>query len=108
MDRTIIEDYFLSNKDIDISDKRLVLVIYDITNNKRRNNFVKLMESFGIRVQKSAFEMIITNAQYESLLRKIPAYIEDEDNIRVYKLRVNGEVVTWGSGMPEPEEVIII
>ena len=51
------------------------------------------MESFGIRVQKSAFEMIITNTQYESLLRKIPAYIEEEDNIRVYKLRVNGEVV---------------
>ncbi|MBR1736544.1 MAG: CRISPR-associated endonuclease Cas2 [Firmicutes bacterium] len=108
MDKTIIEDYFLSNKDIDISDKRLVLVIYDITDNKRRNKFVKLMESFGIRVQKSAFEMIITNAQYESLLRKIPAYIEDEDNIRVYKLRVTGEVVTWGSGMPEPAEVIII
>ena len=108
MDKTVIEDYFLDNPDIDISDKRLVLVIYDIVDNKRRLKFVKLMESFGIRVQKSAFEMIITNNQYEHLLKLIPHHIEDEDNIRVYKLRVNGEVVTWGSGMTEPEEIIII
>ena len=108
MDRAVIEDYFLINSDVDISDKKLVLVIYDITDNKRRNKFVKLMEGYGIRVQKSAFEMIITNTQYEGLLRKIPGYITDEDNIRVYKLRVNGELVTWGSGMPEPKEIIII
>ena len=108
MDKTIIEDYFLDNQDVDISDKRLVLVIYDIVDNKRRLKFVKLMESFGIRAQKSAFEMVITNNQYEHLLKLIPPYIEDEDNVRVYKLRVNGEVVTWGSGMTELEEIIII
>jgi len=31
-----------------------------------------------------------------------------KDNVRVYKLRLSGEVVSCGSGMTEPEDVIII
>ncbi|MBQ7266231.1 MAG: CRISPR-associated endonuclease Cas2 [Firmicutes bacterium] len=107
MEKNILEDYFLE-KEIDVSGKKLVLVIYDIVDNKRRNKFVKLMESYGVRVQKSAFEMIITQKQYNSLILRIPRHITEEDNIRVYRLKVSGEIVTWGSGMTEPEEVIIL
>ena len=32
--------------------KKLVLIIYDIIDNKRRNKMVKHLESFGNRVQK--------------------------------------------------------
>lgn len=90
------------------SDKKLVLVIYDIIDNKRRINFAKLMEHYGVRVQKSAFEMIITVNQYNDILKKIPRYITDEDNVRVYKLKADGEVVSWGSGLTAAEDVIII
>lgn len=39
------------------SDKRyIVLVIYDIVDNKKRNRMVKCLERYGVRVQKSAFE----------------------------------------------------
>lgn len=108
MDKIILEDYFQTNEEINYTGKRLVLVIYDITSTKRRTKFVKFLEGYGIRVQKSAFEMIITNVQYEALIRKIPLYITNEDNIRVYKLKITGEVVSWGSGTIEPEEIIII
>ena len=41
------------------SDKRyIVLVIYDIVDNKRRNRMVKCLERYGVRVQKSAFGRI--------------------------------------------------
>ena len=33
------------------------LLIYDIIDNKRRTKFAKFMESYGKRVQKSAFEL---------------------------------------------------
>lgn len=66
------------------------------------------MENYGIRVQKSAFEAIISTKQYNSLIERIPHYITDEDNIRVYRLKVTGQIVSWGSNMPEAEEVIII
>lgn len=108
MDKLILEDYFQTNEEINYTGKRLVLVIYDITSTKRRTKFVKFLEGYGIRVQKSAFEMIITNAQYDELIRKIPLYITNEDNIRVYKLKITGEVVSWGSETMEPEEIIII
>ena len=108
MDKINIENYFIEPDEIKSENKKLVLVIYDITLTKRRNKFVKLMENYGVRVQKSAFEMILNRSQYDELIRKIPFYITQEDNVRVYKLKVSGEIVSWGSGMTEAEEIIII
>lgn len=104
----MFESLIIDENNIEHLNKKLILVIYDIVDNKRRLKFVKLMEMYGIRVQKSAFEMIIDSRQYNDLISKIPNYINDEDNVRVYKLRLSGEVVSWGSGMTEPEEVIIL
>ena len=103
-----MENYYISPEEKPQSDKHLVLVIYDIIDNKRRTRFVKLMENYGVRVQKSAFEMIITAVQYHALIKMIPAYIETEDNIRVYRLRNDTEIQSWGSGMTTAEDVIII
>ena len=38
---------------IEDADKKLILIIYDIIDNKRRTKMVKLLESYGTRVQKS-------------------------------------------------------
>jgi CRISPR-associated protein Cas2 len=103
-----MENYFFSREETARSDRHLVLVIYDIPLNKRRTRFVKLMESYGVRVQKSAFEMIITDVQYNELIHRIPGYIGEEDNVRVYKLRSDTLIESWGSGMTPAEDVIII
>lgn len=84
------------------------MVIYDITDNKRRGKLVKLLEGYGKRVQKSAFEMILNQKQYDELISKIPLYIIQEDNVRIYKLRLEGEVLAWGSNLTQDEEVVII
>lgn len=102
------ENYIFENEIEHKTAKKLVLVIYDIVNNKKRTKFVKFLENYGVRVQKSAFEMIITLNQYNELISKIPYYISEEDNIRVYKLKADGEVVSWGSGMTQAEEIIIL
>ena len=47
----------------------IVLIIYDIVDNKTRARMVKCLESFAIRVQKSAFEGILTEGQYQRLIR---------------------------------------
>lgn len=108
MKKLELENYFF---DVDTPihrDKKLVLVIYDICDNKRRSKFIKLLEKYGVRVQKSAFEMIISSSQYNSLVGNIPNYIDGEDNVRVYKLKIDGEVMSWGSALTQAEEVIII
>ena len=53
---------------IEDADKKLVLIIYDIIDNKRRTKMVKLLESYGTRVQRSAFEALINRSQYSKLL----------------------------------------
>ncbi|VFU15212.1 CRISPR-associated endoribonuclease Cas2 [anaerobic digester metagenome] len=89
--------------------KYLIVVIYDIIDNRRRAAFAKYLQGFGIRVQKSAFECILPNAKYEKLIRGIPGLIEKEDKVRVYKLTSNADIRAWGTvELVEEEEVVII
>ena len=85
-----------------------VLVIYDIVDNKRRNKFVRFLENYAIRAQKSAFEMNITKIQYENLIEKIPYFIAMEDNVRVYKLNSKTDIKSWGETVEIDNDVIII
>ena len=39
--------------------KFIVLVIYDVVDNKTRNRLVKCLERYGVRVQNSAFEALL-------------------------------------------------
>lgn len=86
-----------------------VLVIYDIVDDKRRNKFVKFVSSFGFRVQKSAFEGKLDKILYRRLIDGIPIRIAREDNVRVYRLSSNGEILCWGEmDEVEVEDVIIL
>lgn len=103
--RIFVVDEFISEE----RRKYLIVVIYDISDNKRRAAFAKYLKGFGVRVQKSAFECILPNAKYEKLIRGIPLLIEKEDLIRVYKLTSNADIRVWGTvDLIEEEEVIII
>ncbi len=103
-----IENYFLDSEEIYNENKKLILVIYDIVDNKRRRKMVKFLEKYGLRVQKSAFEMILDSKKYDRLIGGIPKLIEPEDNVRVYRLKISGEVLCFGSEEPINQEVIII
>lgn len=59
-----IENYFLDSEEIYNENKKLILVIYDIVDNKRRRKMVKFLEKYGLRVQKSAFEMILNSKNH--------------------------------------------
>ena len=93
---------------IEDSSKKLVLIIYDIIDNKTRNKMVKLLESYGNRVQKSAFEALLTSAQYNEVIRKICNIINEEDNVRMYRLNSSNEVVLIGTSDTIYEEDVII
>lgn len=55
----------------------IVLMIYDIVDNKRRNKMVKCLEAYGVRVQKSAFEALLNRRQYEKMLRESSILIDE-------------------------------
>ena len=79
--------------------KFIVLMIYDIVDNKRRNKMVKCLEAYGVRVQKSAFEALLNRWQYEKMLRESSILIDEAvDSLRVYVLDDIIDVYTWGIG----------
>ncbi|MBA2351382.1 MAG: CRISPR-associated endonuclease Cas2 [Burkholderiales bacterium] len=70
----------------------LVIVAYDVSTEtaagrKRLRRVAKVCESIGQRVQKSVFECQVNQMQYEQMVRRLLAEIdEEEDNLRLYRL----------------------
>lgn len=93
---------------MDEAKKYIILIIYDISDNKHRLKFVKLLERYGTRVQKSCFEASLPNRLYFNLLAEIKTFINDDDNIRVYKLGIYDEVQTFGTRDYELDPDVII
>ena len=54
------EEYYFQITDELESDRQFILIIYDIVDNKRRTKFAKLLEGYGKRVLKSAFEAMLS------------------------------------------------
>lgn len=67
--------------------KRFVVIAYDIENDKKRRTVVKLLQPWGVRVNKSVFECFLSDTE----LGKIKANLEKiatkwEDVILYYPL----------------------
>ena len=102
--------YFQIVEDLE-DDRQFVLIIYDITDNKRRVKFAKLLEGYGKRVQKSAFEAMLTSKKYDKLVKEIPSYIDSrkgEDSVRIYRITGKGKVTSWGENPEFEDEIVLI
>lgn len=102
------ERYIFNTLVPEMEQKSMILVIYDISVNKRRNKLVKILEGYGFRVQKSAFEAKLSDRQYHKLLHAIEEFSEEEDNIRVYKINGQGEIHSFGVEPDEIENEVLI
>ncbi|MBS4728531.1 CRISPR-associated endonuclease Cas2 [Mycobacterium sp. SM1] len=96
------EEYFNLPLHVDeaggVVGKTFVLVIYDIVDDKRRTCLAKILSGFGYRVQRSAFEAMLTKAQLVRLVKKIDRFSKEGDNIRIYKIRGDAAVTFYGEG----------
>ena len=85
------------------------LIIYDIQSDKLRLKFASLMEGFGYRVQKSAFEVYLSDSKFEKLLKLIPKFIDpNSDSVRVYKLRTDSKIYFFGQNIQINMDNLII
>lgn len=83
--------------------QKFCLLIYDIVDNKRRVKLSKLLDGYGVRVQKSCYEMLLDQADFKELIVDIENFysVEEEDNIIIYR-GIQAEVVRFNQ-----EEVIL-
>ena len=67
------ENYMFDTENTVSVSKNMIVVCYDISDNKRRNKMVKLLERYLFRVQRSVFEAMLTNQKTDQLKRERPS-----------------------------------
>ena len=67
--------------------KHFYVVTYDISDDKRRHQVVKLLESLGIRMNYSVFECMLTEIQYNTMCKRLAKIVvRREDWVNIYPL----------------------
>ncbi len=82
----------------------LVLVVYDIPNDKRRTKLSNFLEGYGRRVQFSVFECFLSLEEMRQLFVKAKKLVEpSEDNVRFYWISEEAvsRVLTIGGEEPK-------
>ena len=90
----------------------MVLVSYDISNDKLRTKFSKFLSKFGYRLQYSVFkiensEHILTNI-VEEIVNNFSKKFSQSDSVYIFKLSSSCEVIKYGYAKNEDEDVMII
>ncbi len=90
----------------------LILVTYDISDDRRLRRVAKISEGYGRRVQKSVFECRLNEAQVVKLKEKLATVMDLEiDSVRFYRLcnRCQGTIEVFGTGpIYDDEEMILV
>ena len=90
----------------------MLLVSYDISNDKVRTKFAKFLSKFGFRLQYSVFE--IDNS--ETVLKNIETEIEniyvksftEEDSVIIFDMSATGKKTCYGYAKNEETDVFVI
>lgn len=85
-----------------------MIAAYDIADPKRLARVAKIMKDYGVRVQKSIFELAVTRQVFSEMKGRIERVIEfDEDGVKYFSLceRCAGTVEVIGQGQcTDPDE----
>ncbi len=90
----------------------MVIISYDISDNKKRSKFNKYIRKFGHRLQFSVYQ--IDNS--ERILKNIIADIDNQfmkefdqsDSVYIFKMSASCDIIKYGYASNEDEELIII
>jgi CRISPR-associated protein Cas2 len=83
----------------------LVLVVYDIADDKRRLQLSNFLEGYGRRVQESVFECFVSLDDMKGLHKRVLRKVKPaEDNVRFYWIPSDAvpRTLAIGSTPPEP------
>lgn len=89
----------------------LVLIVYDIPDDKRRQKLATFLEGYGRRVQLSVFECFISLSEMKQLFEQVKRKVKPaEDNVRFYWIAADclPKALTIGSDPPEPPASVYI
>lgn len=79
----------------------IAVVTYDIPDNKRRHQLHRLLEGYGVAVQRSVFECDLSPNRIAALMGRMDRLIEpDADSLALYALceRCHAAILRRGAG----------
>ena len=92
-------------------DRRLYVIAYDITSDRRRRKVHKTLCGFGQWTQYSLFECHLSEKERLALDERLEALLDPEaDSLRLYPLCAAcvEDVETIGSAAPEEQQLFIV
>lgn len=90
----------------------MILISYDISNNKLRSRFSKFLGKYGHRIQYSVFEIDNSELLLNNVLTIIKTQFEklfsENDSILIFKLTASCEIIRMGFSKHEENDIIIL
>lgn len=90
----------------------MVVVSYDISNDKLRTKFSKYLSRFGHRIQYSVFMIENSNKLLKNIIRdienKYSKMFSEEDSVYIFNLSASCEIKRYGYAKHEEEDILIV
>lgn len=90
----------------------MIIIAYDISNNKVRTKFSKYLSKFGHRLQYSIFEIdngdrILNNIVLEINNKFMPLFTQD-DSVFIFRLSKTCKIEKYGFAKNEDFDIIVL
>ncbi len=70
-----------------MADKYFLVIVYDISNDKRRTKLHKLLKNYGSPVQYSVFEVILSMEEIKQMKKEVQKLLRPKtDHLRYYSI----------------------
>lgn len=89
----------------------MIIISYDIADDKKRTAFSKYLKRFGHRIQYSVFEIDNSRRILDNILKDIEGKFEkqfgEEDSIYIFDLSASCKIKKYGYAKNEDKDLLI-
>ena len=90
----------------------MIIVSYDISNDKKRRHFQKFIEKFGHRIQYSVYEIEnsdrILNNVVAQITNKFEKQFDESDSVFIFVLSTSCKTLKFGFPRHEDKALLIV
>ncbi len=90
----------------------MIVISYDISNDKLRTKFSKFLCRFGHRIQYSVFEIDNSNKLLNNILCEIENQFSKQfceaDSVYIFKMSASCEIIRYGYAKHEEDDIFIV
>lgn len=90
----------------------MLLISYDISDDKLRTRFSKFLSKFGHRLQYSLFQIRNSDRVLENIQVKIDGYFakhfDERDSVMIFQMSQTCKITRYGYAIHDEEDLILI